>query len=245
MIVSSYFKLGKSLLHDHNYMIHWSYFWSKNYHICENPVPLSVRYPWSYFHDFFYLQTYKRHAISFSTPLAPLTPTSPSLPPQHLSLPSTDNHAKQEAFVSPLQPSTYTLSIPELAGHKKILKLQLKTAFPIKGTSGCTQIKQIKSRYALTGTGIQYGKPRTPVCYSTGTRYTFYYRGRNNNAVPRPTWTNNIYSTVKSFYTLQLNIFATESEHKKRTQPQFIATLSLLHLHIPWPSAMDTLEMIG
>ena len=57
MIVSSYFKLGKSLLHDHNYMIHWSYFWSKNYHICENPVPLSVRYPWSYFHDIFYLQT--------------------------------------------------------------------------------------------------------------------------------------------------------------------------------------------
>ncbi len=29
----SYFKLGKNLLHDHNYMIHWSYFWSKNYHI--------------------------------------------------------------------------------------------------------------------------------------------------------------------------------------------------------------------
>ena len=126
MIVSSYFKLGKSLLHDHNYMIHWSYFWSKNYHICENPVPLSVRYPWSCFHDCFYLQTYKRHAISFSTPLAPLTPTSPSLPPQHLSLPSTDNHAKQEALVSPLRPSTYTLSIPELAGHKKILKLHLE-----------------------------------------------------------------------------------------------------------------------
>ena len=118
-----------------------------------------------------------------------LYPTSPSsLPPRHPSLPSTDNHAKQEAFVSPLQPSTYTLSIPELAGHKKILKLQLKTAFPIKGTSGCTQIKQIKSRYALTGTGIQYGKPRTPVGYPTGTRYTFYYRGRYN-AVPRPTWT--------------------------------------------------------
>ena len=57
MIVSSYFKLGKRLLHDHNYMIHWSYFWSKNYHIFENPVPLSVRYPWSYFHDIFYLQT--------------------------------------------------------------------------------------------------------------------------------------------------------------------------------------------
>jgi hypothetical protein len=69
---------------------------------------------------------YKRHAISFSTPLAPFTPTSPSLPPQHLSLPSTDNHAKQEALVSPLRPSTYTLSIPELAGHKKILKLHLE-----------------------------------------------------------------------------------------------------------------------
>ena len=58
MIVSSYFvKLGKSLLHDHNYIIHWSYFWSKNYHICKNPVPLSVLYPWSYIHDSFYLQT--------------------------------------------------------------------------------------------------------------------------------------------------------------------------------------------
>ena len=56
MIVSSYFKLGKSLLHDHNYMIHWSYFWSKNYHICKNPVPLSVWYPWSFIHDSFYLQ---------------------------------------------------------------------------------------------------------------------------------------------------------------------------------------------
>ena len=60
MIVSSYFKLGKSLLHDHNYMIHWSYFWSKNYHMRKNPVPLSVRYPWSYIHDSFYLQT-RRH----------------------------------------------------------------------------------------------------------------------------------------------------------------------------------------
>ena len=36
MIVSSYFKLGKSLLHYHNYIMHWSYFWSKNYHICKN-----------------------------------------------------------------------------------------------------------------------------------------------------------------------------------------------------------------
>ena len=57
MIVSSYFKLGKSLLHDHNYMINWSYFWSKNYHLCKNPVPLSIRYPWFYIHDSFYLQT--------------------------------------------------------------------------------------------------------------------------------------------------------------------------------------------
>ena len=71
----------------------------------------------------------------FPNTFGTLYPTSPSsLPPHHPSLPSTDNHAKQEAFVSPLQPSTYTLSIPELAGHKKILKLQLKTAFPIKGT---------------------------------------------------------------------------------------------------------------
>ena len=57
MIVLSYFKFGKSLLHDHNYMIHWSYFWSKNYHICKHPVPLSIGYPWSYIHDSFYLQT--------------------------------------------------------------------------------------------------------------------------------------------------------------------------------------------
>ena len=49
-------------------MIHWSYFWLKNYHICENPVPLSVRYPWSYFHDFFIYRQYYLHQYSINTP---------------------------------------------------------------------------------------------------------------------------------------------------------------------------------
>ena len=56
-LLSLYFKVGKILINHHSYKIPWSYFWSKNYHIYENPVPLSVRYPWSYMHDTFYLQT--------------------------------------------------------------------------------------------------------------------------------------------------------------------------------------------
>jgi len=57
LLLSLYFKAGNILINHHRYKIPWSYFWSKNYHIYENPVPLSVRYPWSYMHDTFHLQT--------------------------------------------------------------------------------------------------------------------------------------------------------------------------------------------
>ena len=58
LLLSLYFKVGNILINHHRYKIPWSYFWSKNYHIYKNPVPLSVRYPWSYMHDTFYLQTF-------------------------------------------------------------------------------------------------------------------------------------------------------------------------------------------
>ena len=68
-LLSLYFKVGKILINHHSYKIPWSYFWSKNYHIYENPVPLSIRYPWSYMHDTFYSQKHatKRPALLGST----------------------------------------------------------------------------------------------------------------------------------------------------------------------------------